>query len=142
MTKPKNKGGRPLTNKQLRFVQEYSIDFNGTQAAIRAGYSRKTASIQSFDLLRKPNIQAAVKASLDKTAAKAEISTQWVMDGLRVIAVHGVKEKDYSAANRAFELIGKHLGMFIDRTQIIDDVPMPVKVEISITDARRNISND
>ncbi len=46
-----------LNDKQRRFVGEYLIDLNATQAAIRAGYSEKTAGQQAFDLLKKPEIQ-------------------------------------------------------------------------------------
>ena len=49
-----------LEPRQQRFVDEYLLDLNGTQAAIRAGYSAKTAAEQSYDLLRKPQIAAAI----------------------------------------------------------------------------------
>ena len=51
-----------MTPKQEAFVREYLIDLNATQAAIRAGYSERTAGSQSFDLLQKPEIQAAIAA--------------------------------------------------------------------------------
>jgi len=46
----------PLTPKQKRFCEEYVIDFNGTQAAIRAGYSKKTAAAIANEILAKPEI--------------------------------------------------------------------------------------
>ena len=49
-----------LTPKQQRFVEEYLIDLNATQAAIRAGYSNKTAGQVGYENLRKPEIQQAV----------------------------------------------------------------------------------
>ncbi len=49
-----------LTPKQARFVEEYLIDLNATQAAIRAGYSAKTARAMGCENLTKPDIQAAV----------------------------------------------------------------------------------
>lgn len=52
---------KPLSLKERRFVVEYLIDCNGTQAAIRAGYSAKSAGPQASDLLRKPNIRAAIE---------------------------------------------------------------------------------
>lgn len=51
-----------LDSRQQRFVDEYLVDLNGTQAAIRAGYSAKTAAEQSYDLLRRPQIGAAIAA--------------------------------------------------------------------------------
>lgn len=53
-----------LTNKQQRFVSEYLVDFNATQAAIRAGYSKKTASAIGSENLRKPEILEAVKEKI------------------------------------------------------------------------------
>ena len=52
----------PLSPKQKRFVEEYLIDLNGTQAALRAGYSLKTAPVIASENLRKPYIQEALRA--------------------------------------------------------------------------------
>lgn len=148
---------RSLTPKQARFAQEYLIDFNGTQAAIRAGYSPKTASIQSFDLLRKPNIQETIKAGCLKLAEKSELTVQWVLDNLKEISQRcmektpvmrrqgremvqvenvdgeGVWEFDSAGANRSLELIGKHIGMFIERVQDVTPA-LPVRVIIQVDD--------
>ncbi|MCW5783529.1 MAG: terminase small subunit [Nitrospirales bacterium] len=51
-----------MTNKQERFVQEYLIDFNATQAAIRAGYGQRSAYSIGQENLKKPEIQAAIQA--------------------------------------------------------------------------------
>jgi phage terminase small subunit len=61
----------PLTPKQRRFVAEYLIDLNATQAAIRTGYSRKTAHNQGWRLLQSATIKAAVAASTRPTAQVA-----------------------------------------------------------------------
>lgn len=50
-----------LNDKQRRFVDEYLVDLNATQAAIRAGYSPKTAGSQAFDLLKKPEIHEYIE---------------------------------------------------------------------------------
>ena len=52
---------KTLNDKQSRFVDEYLVDLNATQAAIRAGYSQKTAGSQGFDLLKKPEIAAEIE---------------------------------------------------------------------------------
>ena len=66
-----------LTAKQRRFVEEYLIDLNATQAAIRAGYSEKAARIQGCENLTKPNIQSAIaeaqKARSDRTEVTADM---------------------------------------------------------------------
>ena len=54
----------PLTLKQQRFVQEYAVDLNGTQAAIRAGYSPKTARSIASENLQRPAVKDAIKKAL------------------------------------------------------------------------------
>lgn len=61
-----------LTIKQQRFVEEYFIDFNATAAAIRAGYSEKTAYSIGWENLKKPEIKAAIDARLQELSMSAE----------------------------------------------------------------------
>jgi len=63
-----------LTDQQQRFVEEYLIDLNATQAAIRAGYSEKTADSIGLQLLRKTQVAEAI------ADAKAERSEQTQID--------------------------------------------------------------
>lgn len=53
-----------LTPKQLRFVHEYAVDLNGTKAAIRAGYSSKTARSIASENLQRPAVKSAIKKAL------------------------------------------------------------------------------
>ena len=73
-----------LTKKQNAFVQEYLSDphLNATQAAIRAGYSEKTARNIAAENLAKPNIQAAIQKSMDKRAQRTEITQDKVLKEL------------------------------------------------------------
>jgi phage terminase small subunit len=71
---------RKLTPKHQRFVQEYLVDFNATQAAIRAGYSPKVADRNGPRLLRNAAISAAVQGHKDQFAAK--ISATWLLNRL------------------------------------------------------------
>jgi phage terminase small subunit len=75
-----------LNPKQERFVAEYLKDLNGKQAAIRAGYSEKTAESQASRLLSHAKVAAAVAAGQAKTAAKLEITKEMIVDELRKIA--------------------------------------------------------
>lgn len=68
-----------LTPKQATFVREYLIDLNGTQAAIRAGYSEKTARQIADQLLSKLDITEAVGKAMDKRAARTEITADRVL---------------------------------------------------------------
>jgi phage terminase small subunit len=74
-----------LNAKQLRFVAEYRIDYNGKQAAIRAGYSPKTAEVQACRLLR--NVQVAVELARQeqRTLARLDLTAQNTFEELRRI---------------------------------------------------------
>ena len=58
--------GKKLTDRERTFVRQYLVDLNGTQAAIRSGYSEKTAANQASRLLRKPDVQAYRDALLQE----------------------------------------------------------------------------
>lgn len=68
-----------LNDKQKRFVQEYLVDLNATQAAERAGYSKQTAYQIGFALLKKLEVQAAISAAMQKRAERTEITQDMVL---------------------------------------------------------------
>lgn len=68
-----------LTAKQQLFVQEYLIDLNATQAAIRAGYSPKTAYSMGQRLLKNVEVAAAIAEALAKRAERVEIDQDYVL---------------------------------------------------------------
>jgi len=74
-----------LTPKQQRFVEEYLVDLNATQAAIRAGYSKKTAKATGHENLTKPDIAKAVEAGRKAMAEKAGVSAERVVNELALI---------------------------------------------------------
>lgn len=71
-----------LTNKQQMFILEYLKDLNATQAAIRAGYSKKTAMTIGGENLRKPQIQAEIRKSIDARAERTRVSADKVVTEL------------------------------------------------------------
>lgn len=75
-----------LTPKQQRFVAEYLIDLNATQAAIRAGYSKKTAESIGWENLRKPEIADAVKAGKATQLTHADLTATRVLEEYRRLA--------------------------------------------------------
>jgi phage terminase small subunit len=88
-SEPKDK---PLNPKQEAFAREYLVDLNATQAAIRAGYSPKTAGVQGFDLLKKPQIAALVQAGRQEAQEKTGISAQMVLRHAWAIATADARE--------------------------------------------------
>lgn len=71
-----------LNERQKLFCLEYIVDFNGTQAAIRAGYSAKSARAIASELLTKPNIQAEVHRQIEARTQRTKINADWVLDRL------------------------------------------------------------
>ena len=71
-----------LTPKQQRFVEEYLIDLNATQAAIRSGYSEKTAKSIGQENLTKPDIQKAIEEAQNKRQEQTQIDAAYVLKRL------------------------------------------------------------
>ena len=72
-----------LTQKEQRFCEEYLVDFNQTQAAIRAGYSKKTAGVIGWENLRKPKIRAVIDKKLQELSLSAEETSKMLSDMAR-----------------------------------------------------------
>lgn len=75
-----------MTDKQKRFVSEYLIDLNATQAAIRAGYSAKTADVQGVRLLGNVKVQVELKKAMQKREERTEITQDMVLKELFKVA--------------------------------------------------------
>ena len=83
---------KKLTPKQQRFIDEYLIDLNATQAAIRAGYSKKTAQRIGSENLLKPVIQEAIQSALQKQQQRTEITADWTLREIHKLAKFNAKK--------------------------------------------------
>lgn len=121
-----------MTDKQINFCREYVKDYNGTQAAIRAGYSEKTASVKANQLLHNENILYAIKQNQKELVESSCLTEEKVIARLeeileRCMSADPVMEWNYEehcykptgeyqfdskGALKAIEMLGKHLGMF------------------------------
>ena len=114
-----------LNEKQKQFCEEYIIDLNGTQAAIRAGYSKKTANEQASRLLAKVNVQTYLKHLIEKRNKRTNITQDDVVADIikvkdRCMQNEAVLDKegnetgiykfDSNGANKALDMLMKHTG--------------------------------
>lgn len=140
-----------LTEKQKRFCDEYLIDLNATQAAIRAGYSKKTAYSIGIENLKKPYIKNYIDERLkqleDERIAKADEVLKYLTKGMRqelteeVVVTEGIgdgcsevrvvtKKISLKDSNKCAELLGKRYRLFtekvevdgVQQVQIVDDI--------------------
>lgn len=118
-----------MNARQAKFVQEYLLDLNATQAAIRAGYSKKTAGKIGFENLQKPEIAEAIAKAQEKASAKLEISHESIINDLVEIAQEARKDGVYPSVIKAKELIGKHFGMWPNKQEITGAGGGPVQIE-------------
>lgn len=124
-----------MNAKQKRFCDEYLIDYNATQAAIRAGYSPKTAKQIGQENLTKPDLKKYIDEQLEQIHSEKTADAQEVLEYLTAVmrgehteqvlkligeGVQTVTDIDVSARERlkAAELIGKRYGMFKDNVNV------------------------
>lgn len=105
--------------KHERFAQAMARGVNQTNAAKEAGYPEGSAHVRASEIMRRPEVKARIeelKAKAETLAVKrVALSREVVLERLLAVAEMAVAAKNLTAANRAWELIGKELGMFVDR---------------------------
>ena len=121
-----------LTPKQQRFVEEYLIDLNATQSAIRAGYSEKTAKEIGSENLTKPNIAKAIAEAQEKLSNKTQVTVEMVVQGLLNEAKDLSEGSTQSARVSAWAHLGKHLGMFKDKIEHTGPNGGPIDLSLKV----------
>jgi len=86
------KAGPALTPKQARFVDEYLVDLNGKQAAIRAGYASGSAEVTASKLLRNAKVKALVQVELEERQERTMITQDRVLEELQRLAFSNVSD--------------------------------------------------
>ena len=143
-----------LNSRQKRFIEEYLIDLNATQAAIRAGYSKNSARQIGDENLSKPAIAAAVALAKRERSEKTKIDAEWVlnqavelhqrcMSEVRPMLNPKTRKQQYdddgnalfkfnaAGANRSLEIIGKHvaIGCFKERIEHSSGLSMADRIQ-------------
>lgn len=99
-------------DKELAFAREYAMDWNKTQAAIRAGYSKASARYIGYELLKKPHIQKMVQDIQRERAAWLDLDALWLKDQMKDCYVAAREKGDLKSAARLLESLGKLTGAF------------------------------
>ncbi len=81
-----------LTPKQAQFCKEYIVDLNATQAYIRAGYSARSAEVESFKALRIPKIKAEIQRLMEIRSKKVELTAESVLEEIKKVAFLDIRE--------------------------------------------------
>ena len=144
-----------LTEKQKRFCDEYLIDCNATQAAIRAGYSKKTAYAIGEENLKKPELKSYIEQQLELISSKQIASAEEVMKYLtsvlrgetksEVVVVEGIgegcseartmeKAPDERERLKAAELLGKRYGIYTDKLNMTGAIPVVISDDLGEED--------
>ena len=140
-----------MTPRQQKFCDEYLISGNATEAAIKAGYSRKTAKQTGSENLAKPDLRAYIDEQLAKTHSAKIADAEEVMKYLTSVmrgehteqvlklvgeGVQTVTDIDVSAKERlkAAELIGKRYGLFTDKVGLEGAVPVIITGDDQLED--------
>jgi len=119
-----------LTPRQARFVEEYLIDHNGKQAAIRAGYAEPGAAVQASRLLTYVHVLKAIKEGQARLSEKAGVTQEWVIDRLKLVAEKCIDDEfNPAGANGALNLLGKHLGLFTDKIEVSLDESLSSRLQ-------------
>lgn len=117
-----------LTHKQAAFAREYTIDCNCTQAAIRAGYSRKTANQQGHRLFVKPCVQAAIQKIKDAADARAIMGYEEMCASLTTLARGGADK--HNDQIKAMEQLAKIRGYVAPvRSEISGPGGTPISIQ-------------
>ena len=135
-----------MTAKQQRFCDEYLIDLNATQAAIRAGYSEKTANVIGAENLSKPNIKEYIEKRMAEKESELIADQDEVLKYLTAV-MRGQSEASVLARNaegaekviekppdekerlKAAELLGKRYGIFKDTVNEVVDMELNIAVD-------------
>ncbi len=134
--------GRGLTPRQRAFVAEYMVDHNASAAALRAGYSKANPKQSAYKLRNTPAVAAAIREAEFDRRRRLGVDADWIIsgfvsvfeksmaglprtdrDGAPISVVVGgetvmVMDWSPSGANKALELLAKHLGMTVERTEL------------------------
>lgn len=137
-----------FTPRQDRYMDEYLLDLNQTQAAIRAGFSERSARQVASRLMTNDYIVNEIERRKGIVAERLGITQAWVLQNLQKVVGKSLQDEpvldqfgqptgeykfDSYGANKALELVGKHLGMFVTKAEVNAKVKSDIKADVNLT---------
>ncbi|HEY4133491.1 MAG TPA: terminase small subunit [Gemmatimonadaceae bacterium] len=145
---------RPLSPKASRFVDEYLVDLNAAAAALRAGYSARTAKQMGYELLQDDRVQRAIAVARKSRVERVKVDQDYVVtncvevvercmqrapvmvrEGRKMVQLVDDEDRDVwqfdsVGVMKALALLAKHTGGFVDRTELTGKDSGPVELKI------------
>lgn len=115
-----------LTPKRLKFIDAYMVSFNGTQAAIEAGYAPSAATVQASRLLTFDNVKEEIARRLEEITAKSTEKKAYLLSFWQ--SVIDDPNSTMTARLRASDMMAKYLAMYGNVLEIAGNVDSPIKV--------------
>lgn len=136
MDKPGKK--KRLTPKRIRFVDEYLVDLNATQAAIRAGYSPKTAYSIGFEILKKPEIQDEIAKRRGELQEETEINQERIFQEESYLAFADVRQLfDQGGGMLPIHLLPEGVARAISSFEVVETPDGGQKIKVRLWDKGR-----
>jgi phage terminase small subunit len=133
-----------LSGKQVAFCEEYLKDLNATQAVLRAGYNTRFPNRIAFQLMENPAIRIAIDALRAERNKNSDVTKDFVLRGIQKAIRLAEESGNLNALLRGHELLARHLGMFVERTEISgpdgEAIKMEQKVKEDVADFTSRLS--
>lgn len=127
-----------LSEKQKRFCEEFLVDLNATQAVVRAGYNTKYPNRIAFQLMENTAVRIAIDGLRAERSKGSDVTKDFVLRGIQKAIRQAEESNNTNAVLRGYELLARHLGMFVERTEISgpdgDAIKMEQKIKEDVAD--------
>ena len=107
-----------LSDRQRQFAEEYLVDLNATAAVTRCGYKTKYPNRIAYQLMENPAIRVAIDALRAERSKQSDVTKDFVLRKIVKTLESAEADGNHNATLRAAELLARHLGMFVERTEI------------------------
>lgn len=130
-----------LSIRQKQFCEEYLVDLNATQAVMRSGYKTKYPNRIAFQLMENPAVRIAIDGLRAERSKGTDVTKDFVLRGIQKAIRMAEESENLNALLRGHELLARHLGMFIERTEISGPDGEAIKMEQKVKEDVESIKN-